>query len=109
MKFIQNLSIRNKLLLVSLVPLAALLYFLATDVSDKITKRNNLRRVHDYVMEIEKIGDIIYSVQEERGYAISYIGSGGKEEKIEMMNQRMQTDKAIAALDGLLKEQHKDK
>ena len=109
MKFIQNLSIRNKLLLVSLVPLAALLYFLAYDVSDKITKRNNLRRVHDYVMEIEKIGDIIYSVQEERGYSIGYISSDGREEKSEMMNQRLQTDKAIAALTQLFKEQKKDK
>jgi CheY-like chemotaxis protein/signal transduction histidine kinase/HAMP domain-containing protein len=109
MKFIQNLSIRNKLLLVSFVPLAALLYFLATDVSDKIEKRNNLRRVHDYVMEIEKIADIIYSVQEERGYSISFIGSGGKDEKTEMLNQRVQTDKTIAALYLLLKEQKKDK
>ncbi len=109
MKFIQNLSIRNKLLLVSLVPLGALLYFLATDVADKITKRDNLRRVHDYVTEIEKIADIIYSVQEERGYAISYLSTGGKEEKTEMLNQRMQTDKTIAALNQLLKEQKKDK
>ncbi|OQP44555.1 hypothetical protein A4H97_09295 [Niastella yeongjuensis] len=109
MKLIQNLSIRNKLLLVSLIPLAALLYFLATDISDKIEKRNNLRRVHDYVTEIEKIADIVYSVQEERGYAIGYVSSGGKEEKSEMMNQRTQTDKAVAALTQLLKEQNKDK
>jgi CheY-like chemotaxis protein/HAMP domain-containing protein len=109
MKFIQNLSIRNKLLLVSLVPLAALLYFLASDVSDKIAKRKNLRRVHDYVMEIEKIADIIYSVQEERGYTIGYVSSGGREEKSEMMNQRLQTDKAIAALTQLFKEQKRDK
>jgi CheY-like chemotaxis protein/HAMP domain-containing protein len=109
MNFIQNLSIRNKLLLVSLVPLLALLYFLAFDVYDKITKRNNLRRVHDYVMEIEKIGDIIYSVQEERGYSIGYLSSDGRDEKSEMMNQRLQTDKAVAALTQLLKEQKKDK
>ncbi len=109
MKLIQNLSIRNKLLLVSLVPLAALLYFLATDVSDKIEKRNNLRRVHNYVLEIENIADIIYSVQEERGYAIGFVSSGGREEKTEMMNQRTQTDKTIAALTQLLKEQKKRK
>ncbi|MBO9205146.1 MULTISPECIES: response regulator [Niastella] len=107
MKFIQNLSIRNKLLLVSLVPMAALLYFLATDVSDKIDRHNNLRRVHNYVLEIERIADIIYSVQEERGYAIGYVSSNGREEKSEMIDQRMQTDKAIAALSQLFKEQKK--
>ncbi|OQP58226.1 hypothetical protein A3860_07835 [Niastella vici] len=109
MKFIQNLSIRNKLLLVSLIPLAALLYFLAIDVMDKIDKQQNIRRVHNYVMEIEKIGDIIYSLQEERSHSISYVSSGGRDEKFDMLNQRMQTDKAIALFGQLLKEQKKEK
>src|ERR1041385_6878333 len=109
MKFIQNLSIRNKLLLVSLIPVAALLYFLATDVMDKIAKRSNIQRVYNDVKEMEKIGDIIYSIQEERSYSISFVSSGGKEEKYEMLNQRVLTDKAIFSVTQLLKEQKKTK
>ncbi|WP_207513997.1 response regulator [Longitalea luteola] len=109
MKFIRNLSIRNKLLIVSLVPLAALLYFLGSDIMDKLSKQKSIRRVNNDVLEIERISDIINSLQEERGYSISYIASGGKVEKNEMLNQRMQTDKALAACEQLFKEQKKNK
>ncbi|THU39255.1 response regulator [Niastella caeni] len=109
MKFIRNLSIRNKLLLVSLIPLATLLYFLTADITDKLSKKQNILRVYNDVLEIEKISDIIHNLLEERGYSISYVASGGKEEKAELLVQRMETDKAIAALKQLLIEQKKNK
>ncbi|MCS3799337.1 response regulator [Niastella sp. OAS944] len=108
MKFIRNLSIRNKLLLVSLIPLAALLYFLATDVVDKITKERNIQRVHKDVLEIEKVSDVIHNLMAERGYSIAYVGSGGQSEKSEMLVQRAETDKSIAAFKQLLIEQKKN-
>lgn len=107
MNFIRNLSIRNKLLLVSLIPLAALLYFLATDVFDKISKERNIKRVHKDVLEIEKVSDVVHSLMSERGYSIGYVGSNGKEEKSEMLVQRVETDKAISAFKQLLIEQKK--
>jgi CheY-like chemotaxis protein/signal transduction histidine kinase/HAMP domain-containing protein len=109
MKFIRNLSIRSKLLIVSLVPLAALLYFLGVDVMDKLSKRQNIGLVYNNVLEIEKISDIINSLQEERGHSISYIASGGKEDKNALLAQRIQTDRAVAGFNKLLEEQHKDK
>jgi CheY-like chemotaxis protein/HAMP domain-containing protein len=109
MKFIQNLSIRNKLLLVSLVPLAALLYFLVVDVSDKISKQQNIKLIYKDVLEVEKISDIIFSIQEERSYSISYIASGGKVEKSELFSQRSTTDKMIAALNQLMVQQKNDR
>src|SRR5829696_7130168 len=108
MKFIQNLSIRNKLLFVSLIPLAALLYFLTTGVMDKMANLANIRRVHNDVMEIEKVSDVIHNLMEERGYSISYVASGGKE-KPELLLQRMETDKAISAFKQLLTAQKKNK
>ena len=109
MKFIQNLSIRNKLLLVSLIPLTALLYFLSINMMDEKSRQNNISQVYKDVLEIEKVGDVIHSIQEERGNSISFLGSGGKEEKSELFNQRILTDKAIANLTRLLKEQKKSK
>ena len=109
MKFIRNLSIRNKLLLVSLIPIAALLYFLSTDIMDKISRRQNIRRVYNDVQEIEKISDVTHNLMEERGYSIGYISSGGKEEKAEMLIQRKETDKSILAYKQLLIAQQKNK
>lgn len=109
MKFIRNLSIRNKLLLVSLIPLAALLYFLGTDVIDKISKEKNILRVHKDVLEIEKVSDVIHDLLMERGYSIAYVSSLGKDDKSEMLVQRMETDKSISAFKQLLVEQKKNK
>ncbi|HEY8896324.1 MAG TPA: nitrate- and nitrite sensing domain-containing protein, partial [Niastella sp.] len=109
MKFIRNLSIRNKLLLVSLIPLTALLYFLATEIVDKVNKERNILRVHKDVQEIEKVSDVIHDLMEERGYSIGYISSEGRNDKSEMLVQRMGTDRSIAAFKQLLIEQKKNK
>jgi GAF domain-containing protein/HAMP domain-containing protein len=108
MKFIQNLSIRNKLLLISMIPLAATLYFLMAAMWSEIGRWNNIQRVNKDVLEIEKISDVIHNIQEERGYSLAYLASQGMEEKTELFSQRIQTDKSIDALNRLLREQHKD-
>jgi CheY-like chemotaxis protein/HAMP domain-containing protein len=107
MKFIQNLSIRNKLLLISLVPLAASLYFLFLAINDGMEKRRNLNRVYEEVIVVEKISDVIYNIQDERGYSISFLSSQGKSDRTELFNSRTQTDKSIAELNQLLKQQGK--
>jgi len=56
MKFIQNLSIRNRLLLISLIPLAALLYFLITTIDGELRNRRNLTNVHADVLEVQRLG-----------------------------------------------------
>ena len=107
MKFIQNLSIRNKLLLISFIPLAALLYFLITTIDGELRKRQNLTNVHADVLEIEKITDAIYNIQEERGYSIKFVNSRGKTDRTELFDARVQTDKSITALNRLVREQKK--
>jgi len=105
MKFIRNLSIRNKLFLISLIPLIALLYFLSADIWDKISRRNNMEKVHADVLEIEKTGNIVHAIQSERSYSVSYMATGGAEDKNELFAARMQTDRTISDLELLLKEQ----
>jgi hypothetical protein len=109
MKFIQNLSIRNKLLLISLIPLAALLYFLITTINSELRTRGNLESVYADVLEIEKITDAIYNIQEERGYSINFLNSGGNTDRTELFNARIQTDRSITALNRLVKEQQKNR
>lgn len=102
MNFIRNLSIRNKLLLISLIPLVALLYFLAVNILNEIENKNRLQQVYDDVIKAEVISNVIHQVQQERGYSLGYLLSTGKEEKVELFNQRDQTDKAIFALRKVL-------
>lgn len=109
MKIIQNLSIRNKLLLICLIPLIATLYFLAASLLGEFSKRKNLQRVYADLREIEAISDVIHNLQEERSYSIAYQASEGQEERAELFNQRIFTDKAIRDLHQLLAQQGKQK
>jgi CheY-like chemotaxis protein/signal transduction histidine kinase len=105
MNFIRNLSIRNKLLLISLIPLVTLFYFLAVDIHNEIKARNRIQQVYEDVMKAEAISDVLHEVQQERGYSLGYLLSAGKEEKNEIFSQREQTDKAIFELRKLLTRQ----
>src|SRR5688572_15632890 len=105
MKFIQNLSIRNKLLLIAFLPLAVSVYFLFMAIQVEMGKRKNLIRVYDDVMKIEKISDVISNIQEERGYSINYLASQGKSDRTELFSSRTQTDRSIAELKQLLAKQ----
>ncbi|MBW3545967.1 MAG: nitrate- and nitrite sensing domain-containing protein, partial [Bacteroidetes bacterium] len=109
MNFIRNLSIRNKLLLVSLIPLLTLLYFLTDSISNEIESRNNLQKVYNDVLEIEAIAKVKHQILQERGHSIAYLASSGVEEKSELFSQRVETDRAIFDLRQTLKNQEKSK
>ena len=83
MNFIKNLSIRNKLLLISISPLVALFYFLGTYISDEISNRNTIEIVYSDVVKAELLSNVIHQLQQERGYAMGYMLSEGKETKAE--------------------------
>ncbi|MBC5993536.1 response regulator [Pontibacter cellulosilyticus] len=105
MSIIRDISIKNKLLLVTLIPLVALFYFLSVDVADGIRSRERVQQVYDDVLKAEAISDVLHQIQQERGYSLGYILSEGTEEKDELFRQREQTDKAIFELRKLLTRQ----
>ena len=98
MNFIQNLSIRNKLLLLGITPLLALFYFLAVIIADKVDKKSTIEQVHQDVLRTEALSSVIHQLQQERGYAIAFILSKGQTQRIELFAQREQSDKAISSL-----------
>jgi CheY-like chemotaxis protein/HAMP domain-containing protein len=67
-----------------------------------------MQKVHDDVIEIEKTGNIVHAIQAERSYSVSYMATGGAEDKNELFAARMQTDRAISDLELLLKEQKRN-
>jgi CheY-like chemotaxis protein/HAMP domain-containing protein len=107
MKFIQNLSIRNKLLLISLVPLAALLYFLMQIISGETANRNRIQQVYNDVLIMEDMSKVLHQLQQERGYALAYLLTRGKE-KNELITQQEKTDLAIFNINQGLKKYNKE-
>jgi CheY-like chemotaxis protein/HAMP domain-containing protein len=108
MNLIRNLSVRNKLLFISLVPLATLFYFLSEKVLGEIQNRNRIQLVYSEVLKAEAISNAIHQIQQERGYSLGYLLSEGKEEKTELFIQREQTDKAVSELNQFLKKQNSE-
>jgi CheY-like chemotaxis protein/HAMP domain-containing protein/putative methionine-R-sulfoxide reductase with GAF domain len=107
MKFIQNLSIRNKLLLISLIPLAALLYFLLQMISGEIANRNRIQQVYTEVLVMEDMSKVLHQLQQERGYSLAYLLTRGKE-KNELITQHEKTDLAIFNINQGLSKYNKD-
>lgn len=103
MKFIQNLSIRNKLLFISLIPLAALLYFLGQIISREVANRNRIQQVYNEVLLMQEMSKVLHQLQQERGYSLAYLLTRGKE-KNELITQQEKTDQAIfSTTQGLIK------
>lgn len=107
MNFINNLSIRNKLLLIAITPLLALFYFLTTIIADKIKERKTIELVYQEVLRGEVLSNVIHQLQQERGYSIGFIQSMGKEQKPELFKQREEVDKAILNLNQFLSAEDK--
>lgn len=108
MKMLRNLSLRNKLIIITLVPLGVLFYYLGNGILNDIADRDRIQRIHDWILETEAVSSVIHNLQSERGYSASYLTSNGDQDRDEMLVQREQTDKAILALKQLKYKTKKD-
>ncbi len=89
----KNLTIKSKLLLLSLVPLLALIYFTTQQTIHNIHFKNELERTQKLVDFSQKISLFIHETQKERGMSAGYVGSKGAKFKNELPKQRLVTNK----------------
>lgn len=108
MNFFKNLSVRNKLILLSAIPLAGLLYYLQINIRLELANKNTAQQVIHDVLAIEEMSKVVHEFQRERALTLSYLASSGKAEmKGEVQDQRENTDKAVFSLEQVLKEQQR--
>ena len=92
---LNQLSIKNKLLLIILVPFFILIYFSILNfitIKKDINSLTDFEKCLNYSFEIKKL---INTLQLERGYSLGYIGSSKTKFKNEMYAQRLITDKLL--------------
>ncbi len=109
MRFIQNLSIRNKLLIISLIPLAALLVFLVESALENLETRDSLKRLNENVLEIDRISEVLHQISQERAYSLTYVVVPDATNRKELFGQRDITDDAISQLRETLRRQNKQR
>ena len=103
MSFINNIKIKNKLILMLIFPIAGLIYFSVNGVLEKSVLSNNMRVVENLSSLAVKVSALVHELQKERGASAVFLGSTGTEFVSEVSRQRQETDKKLADLQIFLK------
>ncbi len=107
MNSLKNISIRNKLIIASLIPLLALLYYLQLNIRQELKNKESAQQVIENTEIVANISAVLHEIQKERALSGTYVLSGGVKEKEKLPDQREATDKAIFGLRKILKDQNK--
>ncbi len=93
--FVENLSIRTKLLLVVAIPLFTILLYTVERVShqvDAYQSARDLKLIFDNGLTLR---DLAYELQNERGLSAGYFRNRNEENRVRLKEQRKRTDDAL--------------
>ena len=107
MNFVSNLSVRNKLILLSAIPLAGLLYYLQINIRQELANKNTAQQVIQDVLAVEELSKVVHEFQKERALSLTFLAGADADMKREILEQRESTDKAVFSLEKVLKEQQR--
>jgi len=101
----KNLTIKQKILLLSAVPLAFLV-IISGYLLYKEYKKYEIYNKMKKLIKIETVymPNLLIELQRERGYSTAYLANKGKKFKSELLNQQQKTDLALKKIKSYLKE-----
>jgi methyl-accepting chemotaxis protein len=89
---ISNLSIKNKLMLLVIIPLMIVILLTAKLFHGSYSEVNQLEDLQKVVVLSTKIGALVHETQKERGMTAGFLGSKGKKFSNELPKQRQLVD-----------------
>lgn len=105
MDILNNLSIKNKLIIASVIPLVALFYYLQVDIRSELKTKNSSQQAVKDVAKVEQISKVLHELQKERALTLNYTSNPRKEARTILMEQWEITDMSIATMEKTLKDQ----
>jgi methyl-accepting chemotaxis protein len=102
MSFFYTLTLRNKLLLIVLIPLLGLLFFAGRTSLDKAVTASEMEHLQSLARLSVKIGALVHELQKERGMSAGFLGSKGVKFANELPAQRGESDKRLAEYQSAL-------
>ena len=105
---LSKLSIKQKLILIMLIPLTVVILLAAKLAVDSFSTSKNLRALDKVVILSVKIGDLVHETQKERGMTAGFLGSNGDKFKTELPTQRLAVDEKLNELNSFLNTFNKD-
>jgi methyl-accepting chemotaxis protein len=103
MSLLRKIRIRNKILLLLLVPLAGLAFFAVKGTLERSSVAGQMEALQRLSHLAVAASALVHETQKERGMTAGFLGSGGKEFQAELPAQRRATDGRAAELRGFLK------
>ena len=97
-----NLKLKNKILLILLLPLITIFILSSILISTKIEKERNMARTSSYIEFTVKISTLLTSFQKERELSILYLNSYGKNKKDELLTQIKNSDENLQLLNTFI-------
>ncbi len=98
MIFIENLSFRNKLRLLLLVPVVGVLFFSFSGIVEKYQFASAMDKIEVLTKMSTKVSALLHETQKERGATAVYISSNGLKFSQRIKEQHQQTDIRIQQL-----------
>ncbi|MBP9490280.1 MAG: nitrate- and nitrite sensing domain-containing protein [Aliarcobacter sp.] len=105
---LSKLSIKQKLILIMLIPLFVVILLAAKLAVDSFSASRNLQSLDNVVILSIKIGDLVHETQKERGMTAGFLGSNGEKFKTELPTQRVVVDEKLKELNAFLNTFNKD-
>ncbi|CAM3535679.1 methyl-accepting chemotaxis protein [Arcobacter aquimarinus] len=105
---LSKLSIKQKLILIMLIPLTVVILLAAKLAVDSFSTSKNLRALDNVVILSVKIGDLVHETQKERGMTAGFLGSNGNKFKTELPTQRLAVNDKLNELNNFLNTFNKD-
>ena len=98
MSFIDNLKLKNKLILMLIFPLAGLAYFSVNGTFEKYGEAREMGKLRVLTGLAVRISALVHELQKERGLTAGYMNSGGVRFSAEAAAQRTETDREAEGL-----------
>uniref|UniRef100_UPI004047458D methyl-accepting chemotaxis protein n=1 Tax=Aliarcobacter sp. TaxID=2321116 RepID=UPI004047458D len=99
---LSRLSIKQKLILIMLIPLTVVILLAAKLAIDSYRTSSNLKSLDKVVVLSTKIGALVHETQKERGMTAGFLGSSGEKFKDELPKQRINVDERLNELNDFL-------
>ena len=101
---LKNLSIKQKLILLMLIPLIVVIVLSAQLANKSYNKKVSLNKIEKIVLLSTKISAFVHETQKERGMTAGYLGSNGTKFIDELPRQRENADEKKSVLLDFIKD-----
>ncbi len=102
MKILEKLSLRNKMRLMMLIPLAGFAFISGVQIYHAYVSRNQILTVNQLVELSVHSSSLVHALQKERGMSAGYIASNGSKFKTAIARQYTETDARFGDLNNFL-------